>query len=81
MPTQLIALLAALLLSWLVFTWLIRVVKTTITTAISIAAIVLVLQVVFGIDPDILWQEILRFARTLQEMFQNVSNEPSRLGK
>ncbi|MDC0834862.1 hypothetical protein CKA32_005705 [Geitlerinema sp. FC II] len=81
MPTQLIALLAALLLSWLVFTWLIRVVKTTITTAISIAAIVLVLQVVFGIDPDILWQEILRFARTLQEMFQNVSNEPSKLGK
>ncbi|MGC9504775.1 hypothetical protein [Baaleninema sp.] len=81
MPTQLIALLAALLLSWLVFTWLIRVVKTTITTAISIAAIVLVLQVGFGIDPDVLWQEMLRFAGTLQEMFQNLSNQPSKFGK
>lgn len=58
MPVELIILIAALILSWVVFTALIKVVKTTVSTAITIAAIVLVLQLVFGIGPQDLWQQI-----------------------
>ncbi len=58
MPVELIILIAALIVSWLVFTALIKLVKTTVSTAIVIAAIVLVLQLVFGINPQDLWQQI-----------------------
>lgn len=68
MPTDLIILLAALIVSWLVFTALIKVVKTTVSTAIAIAAIVLVLQLVFGINPQDLWQQIITLPQTLQQI-------------
>lgn len=74
MPIELITLIAALLLAWLLFTWLVRVVKTTISTAFAIAAIVLLLQVAFGIDPPVLWAEIQRFGQVLQTLFENISN-------
>ncbi len=65
MPLNLIIILAALIISWLVFTWLLKVVKTTVTTAIAIAAIVLILQLMFGIKPDQLWSEIINLSQTL----------------
>ena len=58
MPIELITLIAALIVSWLVFTTLVKVVKTTVKTAIAIAAIVLILQLGFGIAPPALWQKI-----------------------
>lgn len=58
MPIDLIIFIAAVIVSWLVFTALIKVVKTTATTAIAIAAIVLVLQIGFGVVPQDLWQQI-----------------------
>lgn len=58
MPADLIILIAAVIVSWLVFTALIKIVKTTATTAISIAAIVLGLQIGFGVVPQDLWQQI-----------------------
>jgi hypothetical protein len=53
-----ILLVAAIAISILVFTWLIKVVKATIGTAILVAAIVLILQLVFGIGPDQILQQI-----------------------
>ena len=58
MPVELIILIAAVIVSWLVFTALIKIVKTTVTTAIAIAAIVLILQILFGVIPQDLWQQI-----------------------
>ncbi|WP_009633798.1 hypothetical protein [Synechocystis sp. PCC 7509] len=58
MPVELIILIAALVVSWLVFTALIKIVKTTATTAIAITAIILALQLVFGIGYQDLWQQI-----------------------
>jgi hypothetical protein len=58
MPVELIILIAAIVVSWLVFTALIKIVKTTATTAIAIAGIILVLQLVFGIGYQDLWQQI-----------------------
>lgn len=74
MPTELIILIAALIVSWLVFTALIKLVKTTVQTAIAIAAIVLVLQLVFGVDPQDLWQEITHLPQTLWHMFAGKSH-------
>lgn len=63
--TNLIILVAALVVSVLVFTALIRLVKTTFTTALAIAAIVLILQLGFGIGPAQLWDQIIHLPQTL----------------
>ncbi|MBD1897134.1 hypothetical protein [Coleofasciculus sp. FACHB-129] len=68
MPVDLIILIAALIVSWLVFTLLIKVVKASIGTAILIAAVVLVLQLFFGIDPQHLWQQITQLPQTILRM-------------
>ena len=65
MPIDLLILIAALIVSWLIFTALIKVVKTTASTAIAIAAIVLVLQLAFGVNPQDLWQQITQLPQTL----------------
>ncbi len=62
---NLILLVGAIVVSWLVFTWLINVVKTTVMTAVAIATIILLLQIVFGIGPQQLWQEITHLPQTL----------------
>ncbi len=62
---NLILLVGAIVVSWLVFTWLINVVKTTVMTAVAIATIILLLQIVFGIGPQQLWQEITQLPQTL----------------
>ena len=58
MPIELIILIAAIVVSWLVFTALIKIVKTTATTAIAIAGIILILQLGFGIGYQDLWEQI-----------------------
>lgn len=65
MAVELIILMAALIVSWLVFTALIKIVKTTATTAIAIAGIILVLQLVFGIGYQDLWQQITQLPQLL----------------
>ena len=65
MPIDLLILIAALIVSWLIFTALIKVVKTTVSTAIAIAAIVLVLQLAFGVNPQDLWQQITQLPQTV----------------
>lgn len=52
-----ILVIAAVVVSFLVFGFLARVAKAAIGTAIAIAIVVLVLQIVFGIGPNELWQE------------------------
>ena len=71
MPIELITLIAALIVSWLVFTALIKVVKTTVKTAIAIAAIVLILQLAFGIAPPALWQKITELPDIIWDSIKN----------
>lgn len=63
-----ILLIAALVVSILVFMWLLRVVKATITTAITIAIVVLLLQLVFGIGPGQVWQQVEQIPRALWQL-------------
>lgn len=65
MPVELIILIAAIVVSWLVFTALIKIVKTTATTAIAIAGIILALQLVFGIGYQDLWQQITQLPQII----------------
>jgi ABC-type multidrug transport system permease subunit len=69
MSPQLILVIASLILSWLVFTWLLKIVKTTVSTAIAAAAIVLVLQLFFGIGPDAILETVLNLPQLLKETF------------
>jgi hypothetical protein len=71
MPLNLIILVAAIVVSWLVFSWLLKVAKASLTTAVTIALILLILQVAFGIKPQELWQEITNLPQTLFEIFTN----------
>ncbi|MFE1745591.1 hypothetical protein [Coleofasciculus sp. H7-2] len=68
MPVDLIILIAALIVSWLVFALLIKVVKASIGTAILIAAVVLILQLFFGIGPEDIWQQITQLPQTIWHM-------------
>lgn len=58
---------AAALISWLVFTWLLRVAKTTMKTAFLVAAIVMILQVVLGIGPDQVWRQVTELPQLIQD--------------
>ncbi len=60
---NIILLLAAIVVAFLVFTWLIKIVKMTIGTALSIAVIVLIL-LAFGIGPAQLWQELTQLVQS-----------------
>jgi len=68
MPVELIIFIGALVVSWLVFTTLIKLVKTTVSTAIAIAIIVLVLQLLFGIGPNQLWQQVIQLPQTIWQL-------------
>jgi hypothetical protein len=57
MPVELLLLIAAVIVAALVLGWMVKVVKATLSTAIMIAAIVLVLAVL-GIGPNQLWQQV-----------------------
>ena len=54
-----ILLIAALFIAILIFTWLLNVVKATISTALTVAFIVLLVQLLFGIGPVDLWNQIV----------------------
>ncbi|KAM3092343.1 hypothetical protein ACKFKF_31560 [Phormidesmis sp. 146-12] len=66
---NLILIVAAIAISVLVFTWLIKVVKATVTTALVIAAIVLILQFVFGIGADKILEQVIQL---IQYLWQTV---------
>ncbi|MUL38610.1 hypothetical protein [Gloeocapsopsis dulcis] len=68
MPIDLIVFIAALIVAWLVFTALIRVVKTTLSTALTVAAIVLILQLGLGVQPQQLWQQIVQLPQIIRDL-------------
>jgi len=67
-PIDLIVFIAALIVAWLVFTALIRVVKTTLSTALTVAAIVLILQLGLGVQPQQLWQQIVQLPQIIRNL-------------
>ncbi len=67
MSVDLIILVVAIVVSFLVFTWLLKIVKTTLSTAVAIALILLLIQIFFGIGPVDLWQQGTALLQNLWE--------------
>lgn len=68
MPVDVIIFVAALVVAWLVFNWLIQVVKASMKTAITVAVIVLILQLFLGIGPQDLWEQIIDLPQTIYQL-------------
>lgn len=65
-----LVIIVALVISWLVFTALLKIVKTTLTTAITIALLVLALQLFFGITPQTIWHQVQQLWQMLTDFLQ-----------
>ncbi len=59
MSMELIITFAAILVSWFVFTGLVRVLKVAVGTAIKVTLIVFLVQILFGIGPEILIKRVM----------------------
>lgn len=62
---NLVLIVAALIIVFLVFTWLLKVVKATVATAIAIGLLILAVYVLFGIGPVQVWQPILESVQSV----------------
>jgi hypothetical protein len=68
MSVELIIVIASVVITWLIFTWLIKVLKASLSTAITIAAILLILQLVFGIQYQTIWQEVIKLPEIIWQL-------------
>jgi hypothetical protein len=57
-----------LILAWIVFIIVWKVLKATITNALTIAAILILLNIGFGITPQDIWNQIINFAQTVSQI-------------
>lgn len=64
-PTNWILIPAALVFAFLVITLAFRILRAAIGTIVTLAILLVALQLVFGITPDDLWQELLTLSQTL----------------
>ncbi|MGF1601713.1 MAG: hypothetical protein ACFCU8_06780 [Thermosynechococcaceae cyanobacterium] len=64
---ELFIFIAAGVVAWLLFTWLLKVVKTTLKTAFMVAVIVMILAIA-GIGPEQLWQAVLELPQQVGQL-------------
>lgn len=70
--SQLMLFVGALIVSWLAFAWLMNVVKTTLSTALMLAALIMLLQVGFGIDIPMLLETIWALPQILLDLLSQI---------
>ncbi len=58
--------LVALIVAWIVFTVLVKVIKTSVKNALIIAAVIVLLQVGYGIGPQDIWNHIVKLTHNLR---------------
>jgi predicted PurR-regulated permease PerM len=57
-----------LILAWIVFVLLWKILKTTIKTALTLAAILVLLHISFGITPQDIWDQIINLPQTFSQI-------------
>lgn len=57
-----------LIIAWIIFVVLWKIIKTTVTNALTIAAILILLNIGFGITPQDIWHQIIQFAQTVSQI-------------
>ncbi|TAF56966.1 MAG: hypothetical protein EAZ61_02465 [Oscillatoriales cyanobacterium] len=70
--SQLMLFFGALIVSWLVFACLMNIVKTTLSTALTLAALIMLLQVGFGIDLPMILDTMLTLPRILLDFLSQI---------
>jgi hypothetical protein len=63
---EIVLVLGAVLVSFLVFTWMLKVVRATVKTALVVAGVLLGLQIFFGIGPANIWDQISQWLPSFQ---------------
>lgn len=56
-----------LILAWIIFTILWKILKTTFTNALTVAVFLILLNIGFGITPRDIWHQIIQFAQVLSQ--------------
>lgn len=57
MSPEIIAIAAGMIIIWLIFTWIVKVLKASISTAFAIGLLLAILQFLFGIHYQQIWQK------------------------
>jgi hypothetical protein len=60
--------IATLIVAWIVFIILWKLLKATVSSALTIAAILILLNIGFGITPQDIWHHIMQFTQTLSKI-------------
>ena len=60
--------IATLIVAWIVFIILWKLLKATVSSALTIAAILILLNIGFGITPQDIWHHIIQFTQTLSKI-------------
>ncbi|MHC5596788.1 MAG: hypothetical protein ACYTXC_12750 [Nostoc sp.] len=60
--------IATLIVAWIVFIILWKLVKATLSSALTLAAILVLLNISFGITPQDIWHQVMQFAQTLSQI-------------
>ena len=68
MSVEIIIPIAAVILLLLIFTWSLQVLKASIKTMLAIAAILIALQIVFGISSEQIVQEVVQIIEQIKEI-------------
>ena len=71
MSIELITIIAGVIITWLLFTWFIKIFQTSMKTALTIALILFCLQIFFGIRSQQVWQELRQLFQELLIKFIN----------
>ncbi len=71
MSIELITVIAGVIITWLIFTWFIKVFQASFKTALTIAIILFFLQMFFGIRYQEIWQELSKLVQDLLIKFIN----------
>ncbi|MBD2774902.1 hypothetical protein [Iningainema tapete] len=58
----------ALIVAWIVFTILVKILKTTVSNALTVAAVIVLLQVGYGITPQDIWQQLMQLPQNLTHL-------------
>ena len=68
MSLEIIIPIAAVIILFFLLTWIIKVFKVTIKTVLIIVAILILLQIIFGINSEDVIQEIVNIVERIQKL-------------
>ncbi len=60
--------IAMLIVAWIVFIIVWKLLKATVSNALTLAAILILLNISFGITPQDIWQYVTQFAQNLSQI-------------